>query len=177
MCGYVLAVLLLGGVAGQLDVFTQEALTLEVVPCTPGYYCPGQGAEEEPCPEGSQHVLFEGSNGESAIAVCASSWEEAEGLDVGVLVTLSPSASLTFQLSEGLDAMAEISFQEYLALDVVVAEPGRCSRFRTEEAIIDCPWVPIRAPPALNDSLPLAPQLGAFYTVPLEAILISEGSD
>lgn len=56
-----------------------EKLSLDVVPCLPGYYCDSDGSIIEPCPEGSQHIVATSDEMTSLIghtdefAICASS--------------------------------------------------------------------------------------------------------
>ena len=140
--------------AGQnplVSLSTKEDLSLEVSPCAPGFYCDPSSAPE-PCVEGSQHVVFENADGSEQFAVCSTSFlrSSADGLDASLGLDLSFQVHLP--LLEGvsptedpnfLDALhiqtdgwetVDISFQEYLALEVTDAPPGCNSSSNTQLA-------------------------------------------
>jgi hypothetical protein len=249
-----------------------EDLRLEVVPCSPGYYCAPDGSILEPCPEGSEHVILEEEDKLAAwtntpideFAICSSGQTRAlavvdtdtgELLDVGFVIDydLTPRVHQQQQQATGqenangdddddpeespsqdtmppqepvswtqlLDKLSQapnvldVSIQEYVALDVtrgicpkgyycnatdhgVQCPLGAYAPEKGLSACLQCPWgltsakeasvsfqnctladqgatevqwLPLRLPQALDDALPLEPQLAAFYGVSVEAMV------
>lgn len=139
---HVLAVIALRVTAQTASVNTVEDLSLEVVPCAPGYYCATDGSIMEPCPEGSQHVLFSETD-LTEFAVCSSSSssasqtraldEELISIDVGFAIdapALDEQATHGFwtalqtQVVDASPNILDLSYQEYLALDVSLCAQG-----------------------------------------------------
>jgi hypothetical protein len=186
--------LLMGAVCGQ-EVALREDLSLQVTPCMPGFYCSSEGVET-PCPPGSEHVLFQASSGASEFAICASPpvlGESLESTDVAALVQLDLFGSHTEDLLDQLvwDGL-EVSFQEYLALDVRAAPLMSCQSLELPDVIVVCVCPlnttavlgaclaegptssltkrPLCPPPLLDPLQPLWPQILSFYAVEPHAI-------
>lgn len=174
--------------AQELKLDVREELTLDVMPCTPGFYCGDDGTIES-CPQGSQHVLLKQS-AVTEFAVCATepnaqqarllyslSDEEAEVLlDVAFSIDLPVEehalgdfwSSGVMPLLEA-SAIVDASYQEYLGLDVASCPRG-----------FYCPPADVEAP-TLGGACPIGsygPEEGLLACAPCPPGLstLSEGA-
>ena len=117
---------------------TKEDISLEVMPCAPGFYCPSASeSAPEPCIEGSEYVIFEGDNGSEEFAVCSSSFEpppsssdQNEVVDVSYIIQLPLLINDSHIEADFIQNLAlvgvYISFQEFLTLDVSADLQQQC---------------------------------------------------
>ena len=127
-------------VLGQPMVRIVEDVSLEVVPCAPGYYCAEDGSTEL-CPEGSEHVVLSDETDLTEFAICSSSQAvsqtrvlgsevgpESSIIDIGFTIDLPLDEQATAGFWEALDwtlpMLLDVSYQEYLTLDVSLCKRG-----------------------------------------------------